>query len=120
MGLWGQVLIPVIPAIISGLVAYYKATSNAKVEIHKVEKNAETEIARIEKGYEGKVKELQEQRKADLAYYKGKLEADNRQIENDYINQFSARFMEGLFDGTIDEKQIEKMDDLAKKLGGQK
>lgn len=56
MEIWGQILIAVVPAIISGLVAYYKATSNAKVEIHRVEKNAEIEIIRIEKEYEGKVK----------------------------------------------------------------
>ena len=116
MEFWEQIFIAVIPAVISGLVAYYKATSNAKVEIHKVEKNAETKIARIEKEYEGKVKELQEERKADLAFYEGKLEADNRQTENNYINQFAAKFMDGLFDGSIDEEQLEKMGDIAKNL----
>ncbi|MCD8904023.1 hypothetical protein K2V56_00925 [Staphylococcus chromogenes] len=114
MEIWGQILIAVVPAIISGLVAYYKATSNAKVEIHKVEKNAETEIIRIEKEYEGKIKKLQEERKADLNYYKGKLEADNKQIENNYINQLTAEVMSGLFNGSIDENKIKKLNNISK------
>ena len=118
MEIWGQILIAVVPAIISGLVAYYKATSNAKVEIHKVEKNAETELSRIEKEYEGKVKELQEERRADLAYYEGKLEADNNQAEKDYINQFTAKMMGGLIDGTIDENQMKKIENMVKKMDG--
>ena len=116
--IWGQILIAVVPAIVSGIVAYYKATSNAKVEIHKVEKNAETELARIEKEYEGKVKELQEERKADLAYYQGKLEADNKQAEQNYINELTAKFMGDLFDGSIDGDQIKNMEDIVKKMDG--
>ena len=117
MEIWGQILIAIVPAIISGLVAYYKATSNAKVEIHRVEKNAETEIIRIEKEYEGKVKKLQEERKADLDYYRGKLEADNKQTENDYINQLTAEMIGGLFDGSIDEGRIENMKKFSEKFG---
>lgn len=116
MEIWSEILIAVVPAIISGFIAYYKATSNAKVEIHKVEKAAETEIARIEKEYEGKIKTLQAERQEDLNYYKGVLEANNKQVENDFVNQMIGRTIEDIYNGSMNKEKLEEISKIAKEF----
>ncbi|WP_017550085.1 hypothetical protein [Salinicoccus carnicancri] len=110
MDLFVQLLIGIVPAIISGFVAYIKATKEADIELGKAQK----EIERVEKESEGRIKEIEKRREKDLEFYKGKLEADNEQNQNEFVNQYADQFMGKLF-GDIDN--IEDLMKMSKKFG---
>lgn len=98
MSLLVQLLIAIIPAIISGLVAYYKSKNDMQAKIMEIKTRAESEIKRVEKDYEGKIKHLQEQTKSNLEYYKGKLEADSKKTEKDHINDLTSKLIHNMLD----------------------
>ena len=117
MSLLIQLLIGIVPAIISGLVAYFKAKNDAKVKILEVEKNAEIEVKRIEEENKSRIRQLQEERKADLKLYEGKLEADSKKSEKDYIYNFTSQMIDKMMnDENFDFEQIENMKKFADRL----
>lgn len=98
MDLIVQLLIGIIPAIISGFVAYFTANKKAKIELEKIERES---INRI--------KELKESVEAELKTYEGKLNADS-------VNDLSMKAIQGdiNFDKLVES--LKQMSELEKEL----
>lgn len=130
-----QLLIGILPAVISGMIAFYSAKNKADTELKKAEKEADNRIKQIELendnklkqieienenkinelklANESKLKELREERKADLEYYSGIVEADNQRSKNESINNFTDSFIS---DALKDVNSFEDLIELEKKF----
>ena len=93
-----QLLIGIVPAIISGFVAYFTAINKGRTEIRKVEKESEARI-----------KDLKEKVDADLKSYEGKLNADS-------INNLTMKAFEGDFDFEKLGDSLEQLSKLEKQV----
>ncbi|WP_193014114.1 hypothetical protein [Staphylococcus equorum] len=123
MDLFIQLLIGIIPAIVTGLVAYFTAKRKAETELEKVEKESEgrikelketleVELKKVEKESQSRINELKEKVNADLEVYEGKLNADA-------VNDLSMKAIQGDFDfGKLGEamEQISKFEEQFKNM----
>ena len=98
MELLVQLLIGIVPAIISGFIAYFTAKHKAQTELRKLETESESRI-----------KELREKVDADLKVYEGKLNAD-------ITNDFTMKALQGDFDFEKLGKTLESMTKIEKQL----
>lgn len=123
-----QLIVGVFPAILSGFIAFNTAKNKAQTELEKAEKESNSKIKQIELendnklkqiqienensikelklANESKLKELREERKADLEYYTGMVEADNQRSQNESINNLANSFMSDAL------KDVESLEDL--------
>lgn len=92
MDLFIQLLIGILPAVISGFAAYFTAKNKAEIELKKVERESENRI-----------KEFREKVEAELDSYERKLNADST---NDLTNQ--------VFKGELD---FEKLGNALEQMG---
>jgi hypothetical protein len=117
--LLSQLLIAIVPAIISGLVSYFGSKRKYETELKKVEKQSDSrfkelektlniELERIKIESENRIKELREKVDSDLKLYGGKKDVDA-------VNELSMK----AFNGEIDfnklgdtVKQISKLGDM--------
>lgn len=91
-----QLLISLVPAIIAGFTAYYKAKKDGEVELKKARteiEKAKTKIEEVKEKNEGEIKKIKAQREADLDFYKGKLEAEREER----ISNENEKMVRGFF-----------------------
>ena len=98
MDLLVQLLIGIVPAIISGFIAYFTAKHKAQTELKKLEIESESRI-----------KELREKVDADLKGYEGKLNADA-------VNYFTTKALQGDFDFEKFGKTLENITKIEEQL----
>ena len=121
-----QLLIAIVPAIISGLVSYFVAKRKYETELKKVEKQSDArfkelektlnnELERIKIESENRIKELREKVDSDLKLYGGKKDVDT-------VNELSMKAITGEIDfnklsDTVDQiaEITDKLDDFNEK-----
>ena len=124
--MFSQLLIAIIPAIISGLVSYFGAKRKYETELKKVEKQSDARFKELEKTLnneleriniesENRIKELREKVDIDLKLYGGKKDVDT-------VNELSMKAFNGEIDfnklgDTVDQisKIADKIDKINKK-----
>lgn len=100
--MFSQLLIAIVPAIISGLVSYFGAKRKYETELKKVEKQSDARFKELEKTLnielkkikiesENRVKELREKVDSDLKLYSGKKDVDA-------VNELSMKALNGEID----------------------
>ena len=112
-----QLLIALVPAIITGLVAYYKATKNAEVELEKAKteiEKAKTEIEKVRTENEGRIEEIKAKSKSDLEFLKGKLEVETEARKQMQSNDIASSFFKDINSLEDFGKMGKEMKDLEK------
>lgn len=127
--LWSQLLIGIVPAIISGIISFLISMKQFKNELKKVETNNKHEIDKLMKQHEIDINSLKEKHKMDLELkekeHKLKMEEIRIQNEQDILKKEkelsdSAMYsmMEGatkdLFSGIFNSEEFKE--EISKKI----
>lgn len=112
--LWIQLLIGIVPAIVSGIISFFISMKQFKNEIKKVETNNKHEIDKLMKQHEIDINSLKEKHKMDLELNEQDIMKKEKELSDSAMYSMMDGATKDLFSGIFNSKEFQE--EISKKM----